>query len=213
MLARCSSKCYAELFGFSKPIQTQSSIGNSVERAAHDPKMTSYLSHGVKAKMCETIPFINSVGTQYIASRAQIEKACDSLRQQGNSVKQAIGLAKVDRCTPTTDTQSDPCTMVEALVIPPDAIWSTLVTYTQPYPSDLLQQVRPYHAVLFSCKPHRPGCHQWKPVHPQVHDEIRELQPDVIVERYLDCQIQSASTRPSAGNVGVQLQCHISRRL
>ena len=27
------------------------------ERAAHDPKMTSYLTHGVKAKMCETTPF------------------------------------------------------------------------------------------------------------------------------------------------------------
>ena len=158
------------------------------ESAAHDPKMTSYLSHGVKAKMCETIPFVNSVGAQYIASRAQIEKACDSLRQQGHSVKQAIGLTKVDLCTPTTETQSDPCTIVEALVIPPDAMWTTLVMHTQPYPSDLLQQVHPYHAVLFSCKPHRPGCHQWKPVHPQVHDEIRELQPDVIVERYLDAK-------------------------
>ena len=158
------------------------------ESAAHDPKMTSYLSHGVKAKMCETIPFVNSVGTQYIASRAQIEKACDSLRQQGHSVKQALGLTKVDLCTPTTETQSDPCTIVEALVIPPDAMWTTLVMHTQPYPSDLLQQVHPFHAVLFSCKPHRPECHQWKPVHPQVHDEIRELQPDVIVERYLDAK-------------------------
>ena len=61
--------------------------------------------------------------------------------------------------------------------------------YTQPYPSDdLLQHVRPYHEVLFSCKPHRPGCHQWKPMHLRVHDEIRELQPDVIVERYLDAK-------------------------
>ena len=41
--------------------------------------MTSYLLHGVKAKMCETTPFVNSVGTQYIASTAQIEQACDSL--------------------------------------------------------------------------------------------------------------------------------------
>ena len=40
------------------------------ERAAQDPKMTSYLSQGVKAKMCETTPYVNSVGTQYIASRA-----------------------------------------------------------------------------------------------------------------------------------------------
>ena len=103
--ARCSLKCYAELYGFSKLIQTQSSIGSS-ERAAHDPKMTSYLSHGVKAKMCETTPFVNSVGTQYIASRAQIEKACDSLRQQGSSVKKAIGLANVDLCTPAAETQS-----------------------------------------------------------------------------------------------------------
>ena len=52
--------------------------------------------------MCETISFVNSVGTQYIASRAQIEKACDSLRQHGHSVKQAIGLTKVDLCTPTS---------------------------------------------------------------------------------------------------------------
>ena len=37
--------------------------------------------------------------------------------------------------------------MVEALMIPPDALWSTLVMYTQPYPSDLLQHVRPYHEV------------------------------------------------------------------
>ena len=58
--------------------------------------------------MCETIPFVNSVGTQYIASRAQIEKACDSLRQHGHSVKQAIGLTKVDLCTPTTEAHSDP---------------------------------------------------------------------------------------------------------
>ena len=38
------------------------------ERAARDPKMTTYLKHGVKAKMCETTPFVNSVGSQYIAS-------------------------------------------------------------------------------------------------------------------------------------------------
>ena len=49
------------------------------ERAAQDPKMTSYLTHGVKAKMCETTPFVNTVGAHYVASRAQIEQACVSL--------------------------------------------------------------------------------------------------------------------------------------
>ena len=103
-------------------------------------------------------------------------------------MKKAIGLTKVDLCTPTTEVESSPRAMVEALMVPPDALWSTLMMYTQPYPSDLLQHVRPYHEVLLSCKPHRPGCHQWKPMHLQVHDEIRELQPDVIVERYLDAK-------------------------
>ena len=76
------------------------------EKAAQDPKMTSYLTHGVKAKMCETIPFVNSVGTQYVASRAQLEQACDSLRQQGSSMTTTIGLSDGDVCTPTTLTVS-----------------------------------------------------------------------------------------------------------
>ena len=158
------------------------------ERAAQDPKMTSYLSNGVKAKMCETTPFVNSVGTQYIASRAQIEQACDSLRQQGESMHQSIGLVKGDLCPSTTLAESTSRAIIEALVIPPDAMWSTLTLYTKPFPPDLLQHVRPCHEVLFSCKPHRPGCHQWKPMHIQEHDEIQELQPDVIVERYLDAK-------------------------
>ena len=49
------------------------------DRAAHDPKMTAHLNHGVKAKMCEATPFVNTVGAHYVASRAHIEEACDSL--------------------------------------------------------------------------------------------------------------------------------------
>ena len=158
------------------------------ERAAHDPKMTTCLSHGVKAKMCETIPFVNSVGTQYMASRAQIEQACDSLRQQGCSMHKSIGLTRDGLCPPTTLAESTSRAIVEALVIPPDAMWSTLMLYTRPFPPDLFQHARPYHEVLFSCKPHRPGCHQWKPMQIQVQDEIRDLQPDVIVERHLDAK-------------------------
>ena len=62
------------------------------EKAARDPKMTAYLNHGVKAKMCETTPFVNSVGSQYVASRAQIEWACDSIRSQGPALNTCIGL-------------------------------------------------------------------------------------------------------------------------
>ena len=92
------------------------------ERAAQDPKMTSYLTHGVKAKMCETTPFVNTVGAHYVASRAQIEQACDSLRQQGSSKVSTIGLSKGDVCASTTLTESPSCTMVEALLVPKTAI-------------------------------------------------------------------------------------------
>ena len=64
------------------------------ERAAHDPKMTAYLNHGVKPKMCETTPFGNAVGAHYGASRAYIQQACDSLRSHGKSVTTCIGLSK-----------------------------------------------------------------------------------------------------------------------
>ena len=153
------------------------------ERAAQDPKMTSYLSHGVKAKMCETIPFVNTVGTHYMACRAQIEQACDSLRQQGGSKVSSIGLSKVDVCASTTVTESPSYTMVEALLVPKTAIWSTMVMHTSPFSSDILQKVHPHHEVLLSCQPHRPGCHQWRPLLPQVHDDMKHFLPDVIVER------------------------------
>ena len=99
-----------------------------------------------------------------------------------------IGLSKGDVCDPTTLTESPSCTMVEALMVPPSAMWSTMVMHTHPFTQDLLQNVRPHHEVMLSCKPHRPGCHQWRPLHSQVHDDIQELKPDVIVERYLDAK-------------------------
>ena len=34
----------------------------------------TYLNHGVKAKMCETTPFVNAVGAHYVASRAHVEQ-------------------------------------------------------------------------------------------------------------------------------------------
>ena len=58
--------------------------------------MTPYLNHVVKAKMCETTPFVNTVGAHYVASRAHIEQACDSLRHQGQSMETKIGLSKGD---------------------------------------------------------------------------------------------------------------------
>ena len=88
--------------------------------------MTAYLTHGVKAKMCETTPFVNTVGAHYVASRAQLEQACDSLRQQGSSRVTTIGLSKVDVCADMTESPS--CTVAEALLVPKAAIWSTMVT-------------------------------------------------------------------------------------
>ena len=59
---------------------------------------------------------------------------------------------------------------------------------TRPFSDDLLQQVYPNQPVLLFCKPHRPGCHQWRPMQNDVNVDIKELQPDVIVERYLEAK-------------------------
>ena len=34
------------------------------EKAAQDPKMTTYLNQGVKAKMSDAMPFMNTLGTR-----------------------------------------------------------------------------------------------------------------------------------------------------
>ena len=138
--------------------------------------------------MCETTPFVNSVGRQYVASRAQLEQACDSLRQQGSSIKTTIGLSNGDVCTPTTLAEPSTCTIAEALMVPASAMWSTMVVHTSPFHQEILQHACPYHEVVLSCKPHRPACHQWRPLHQQVYDDIQELKPDVLVERYLDAK-------------------------
>ena len=52
--------------------------------SAQDPKMTFYLHQGVTAKMCEITPFVNTMGTQYMAARAEVELACDSTCKQEN---------------------------------------------------------------------------------------------------------------------------------
>ena len=135
--------------------------------------------------MCETTPFVNTVGAHYVASRAQLELACDSLRQPGSSRVPKIGLSKVDAHADMTES---PCTIDEALLVPEAAIWSTIVMHTYPFTHDILQNVHPYHEVLLSCKPHRPGCHQWRPLQPHIHEDLKELKPDVTVERYLDAK-------------------------
>ena len=120
--------------------------------------MTAYLNHGVQAKMCETTPFVNTVGAHYVPSRAQIEQACDSLRHQGKSMVTKIGLSKGDVCAGT----ESPRTIVQALLVPEAATWSTMVMHTHPFSDDILQHVHPYHEVLLSRGPHHTGCHQWQ---------------------------------------------------
>ena len=55
--------------------------------------MTAFLNQSAKANICETTPFVNSVGSQYIAARAQVELACDSIRSQGPALSTCFGLS------------------------------------------------------------------------------------------------------------------------
>ena len=97
------------------------------EKAARDPKMTSYPNHGVKAKMCETTPFVNSVGSQYIAARAQIELACDSLRSQGEALSACIGLSDGIVHQATESNQH----IAKSLLKDIKSTWSTMVMRTR----------------------------------------------------------------------------------
>ena len=153
------------------------------ERAAHDPKMTAYLNHGVKAKMCETTHLsIQSVHTM-LPLEPRLNRPVTLYDSSSRVTK--IGLSKVDVCADMTES---PCTIVEALKVPAAATWSTMVMHTHPFAHDILQNVHPCHEVLLSCKPRRPGCHQWRPMQQHIRDDLKELQPDAIVEGYVDAK-------------------------
>ena len=184
MRAKCDSKSYVEHYG-SKQARPQTVLDWKFwDKAARDPKMTTYLNHGAKVKMCETTPFVNSVGSQYIDARAQIEMACDSLRSQGAALSTCIGLSE------GTVHQATECTqhIAKSLLKDVTNTWSTMLMRTMPFPADLFQDVHPNHQVLLFCKPHRPKCHQWRPTQSELTAEVRELQPYLIVECYLDAK-------------------------
>ena len=133
--------------------------------------MTAYLNHGVKVKMCETTPFVNTVGAHYVASRAHIEQACDSLRSQGQPITTCIGLP--NGLVYPMEESSEP--IVKSLLKDVNNTWSTMVMRTRPLSEDLFQSIHPNYEVLLSCKPHRPGCRQWRPVQTDVTADIKEL--------------------------------------
>ena len=113
-----------------------------------------------------------------------IEQACDSLRSQGQSMSTHIGFSKGD-VYPIEESKKS---IVKALLEHVNDTWSTMVMRTRPFTDDLFQHIHPNHQVLLSCKPHRPGCHQWRPMQKNINADIKELQPDLIVERYLDAK-------------------------
>ena len=124
------------------------------------------------------------VGSQCIAARAQIELAFDSLRSQGEALSACIGLSD-GIVQQATESNQHPA---KSLLKDIKSTWSTMVMQTTPFPANLLQDIHPNHQVLLSRKPHRPGCHQWRPAQTTLATEIRELQPDVIVECYLNAK-------------------------
>ena len=134
--------------------------------------------------MCETTRFVNTVGALSVASRAHIVQACDSLRSQGQSITTHVGLSRGE----VYPVEEPDKTIVEALLEHVNDSWSTMIMRTRPFSDDLIQHTHPNHQVLLSSKPHCPGCHQWRPMQPTINVDVKELQPDVIVERYLDAK-------------------------
>ena len=75
--------------------------------------------------------------------------------------------------------------IVRSLLKDVNNTWSTMVLRTRPFSEDLFQSIHPNHQVLLSRQPHRPGCHDWRPMQTDITADIKELQPDVIVECHL----------------------------
>ena len=60
--------------------------------------------------------------------------------------------------------------------------------HTIPFSTDLFAQVHLGQQVLMSSTPCKTGCHVWKPVNDSTKREVEELNPDVVIECYLDAQ-------------------------
>ena len=103
--------------------------------------MTAYLNDGVKAKMCETTPFVSTVGAHYVAARAYIEQVCGSLRSQGQSITTCIGLSK--GVVYPMEESNEP--IVKSLLKDVSNTWSTMVMRTRPFSDDLFQCIHPNH--------------------------------------------------------------------
>ena len=51
----------------------------------------------------------------------------------------------------------------------------------------MLTDIHPRHRIV-STKPHKLGCHTWRQASSSMRCEVQELNPDVIVECYLDAK-------------------------
>ena len=98
---------------------------------------------GVKAKMCETTPYVNSVGTQYIAARAKIELTCDSIREQGPALHTCIGLAD-GTIHPASDCDNH---IAKSLLNDVSNTRSTMVMRITSFPIDLFSKLA--HIIKF----------------------------------------------------------------
>ena len=56
------------------------------------------------------------------------------------------------------------------------------------FPTDLLNQIHPCHQVMAPTKPHRAGGRVWKRACAATRQEVKELNPDVIAECYLEAK-------------------------
>ena len=157
MQVKCNSKYFGVLYGHQQAQPQTVFDWKFWEKAARDPKMSTYLDQGVKAKMFETTPFVNTVGTQHIATCAKIELACDFIREQDAALSTRIGLAD-GRMHPASDCDN---TIAKTLLTDLSNTWSTMVMRTLRFHQTCSK--KSIHVIKFFCPAHRPGCPQWRP--------------------------------------------------
>ena len=157
------------------------------KKAAMDPKMTSYLREGILAKTCEVEPYISTLGHQYRLARMKVEELCMSIREHCPTTC-SYGLNSPTDEKTGGQIPSEYQSALHTLLDQSQHLLSDVVVHRPPLQLQWLSAVQPYHQIMMSKCPHKMGCHEWIPVQSVTEEYISALQPDLVIESFLDAK-------------------------
>ena len=160
------------------------------EKAVQDPKMTSCLTQGAKAKICEAVPYVNSMGSQYAAAPARVELGWDALRHSRMLQVAQYGIHE----RVIKDILEDKIRAVKELLQDREDTPTSLSLIScagHRCQRSYSQDTQMHDKVLLSAR----GCHVWMDAKKVSSEFISSVQPDLMVESYLDAKYYHYSSK------------------